>query len=109
VHVPFRQLALTRRNLFQRDNHCCQYCGQQGGQLSIDHILPRSRGGLDRWENVTTACLRCNVRKGNRTPQEAKMPLRHQPHRPMGNLTFEARRQISTGQRADWAKYVIGP
>ena len=109
VHVPFRPLALTRRNLFQRDNHCCQYCGSKGGQLSMDHVVPRSRGGSDSWDNVTTACLSCNVRKGNRTPQEAKMPLRHQPHRPVGHLTFEARRQIATGQRADWAKYVIGP
>ena len=49
VHVPFRQLALTRRNLFHRDNHCCQYCGCRGGQLSIDHVLPRSRGGGDLW------------------------------------------------------------
>ena len=108
VHVPFRQLTLTRRNLFQRDNHCCQYCGAHGGQLSIDHVLPRSRGGADTWENVTTACLRCNVRKGNRTPQEANMPLRRKPHRPPGHLSFEARRQIDSGRRADWAKYVIG-
>ena len=108
VHVPFRQLALTRRNLFQRDHHCCQYCGSRGGQLSIDHVLPRSRGGADIWENVTTACLRCNVRKGNRTPQEANMPLRRKPHRPAGHLSFEARRQIESGQRGEWAKYMIG-
>jgi 5-methylcytosine-specific restriction endonuclease McrA len=108
VRVPFRQLPLTRRNLFQRDNHCCQYCGSRGDQLSIDHVLPRSRGGDDTWENVTTACLRCNVRKGNRTPQEANMPLRRVPRRPLSSLSFEATRQIDSGRRSEWAKYVIG-
>jgi 5-methylcytosine-specific restriction endonuclease McrA len=55
VHVPYRPLPLTRRNIFQRDDHRCQYCGFRGEPLSIDHVLPRSRGGSDSWENVTTA------------------------------------------------------
>ena len=108
VRVPFRQLPLTRRNLFQRDNHTCQYCGSRDNQLSIDHVIPRSRGGGDTWENVTTACLSCNVRKGNRTPKEASMPLRHVPRRPVSSLSFEARRQIHSGLHQEWAKYVIG-
>ncbi|MBA4736599.1 MAG: HNH endonuclease [Synechococcus sp.] len=108
VRVPFRQLPLTRRNLFQRDNHTCQYCGSRENQLSIDHVMPRSRGGGDTWENVTTACLSCNVRKANRTPREASMPLRHAPRRPASSLSFEARRQIHSGHHQEWAKYVIG-
>jgi 5-methylcytosine-specific restriction endonuclease McrA len=68
VRVPYRPLPLTRRNLFQRDGHRCQYCGTGSDRLSVDHVLPRSRGGGDTWDNVTTACLSCNVRKGNRTP-----------------------------------------
>ena len=108
VRVPFRQLPLTRRNLFQRDNHTCQYCGSRDNQLSIDHVIPRSRGGGDTWENVTTACLSCNVRKGNRTPKEASMPLGHVPRRPASSLSFEARRQIHSGHHQEWAKYVIG-
>ncbi|QEY32199.1 HNH endonuclease [Synechococcus sp. RSCCF101] len=107
VRVPFRELPLTRRNVFQRDGHRCQYCGVSE-PLSIDHVLPRSRGGADVWENVVTACLRCNVRKGNRTPQEAGMPLHRAPRRPHSSLTFEATRQIRAGRYGEWAKYVIG-
>ena len=108
VHVPFRQLPLTRRNLLQRDHHTCQYCGARDQPLSVDHVLPRSRGGTDTWENVTTACLSCNVRKGNRTPKEAAMPLHRAPHRPLSSFSFEATRQIHSGRHREWAKYVIG-
>ena len=108
VHVPFRQLPLTRRNLFQRDQQTCQYCGSRDQPLSIDHVVPRSRGGSDTWENVTTACLSCNVRKGNRTPKEASMPLHRAPHRPLSSFSFEATRHIHSGRHSEWAKYVIG-
>ena len=108
VHVPFRQLPLTRRNVFHRDNQSCQYCGSHSDPLSIDHVIPKSRGGGDTWENVTTACLRCNVRKGNRTPKEAGMPLKRVPRRPLSGLSFEACRQIHSGRHTEWAKYVIG-
>jgi 5-methylcytosine-specific restriction endonuclease McrA len=108
VRVPYKPLPLTRRNLFHRDGHRCQYCGASAQQLSVDHVVPRSRGGLDTWENVTTACLSCNVRKGNRTPREAAMPLLRPPRRPLGSFSFEASRQISAGQHGEWAKYVIG-
>jgi len=107
VRVPYRQMPLTRRNVFQRDGHRCQYCGAMDERLSIDHVIPRSRGGADTWENVTTACLPCNVRKGNRTPREAGMPLARPPHRPLGGLGFEAVRQIRSGRHQEWAKYVI--
>jgi 5-methylcytosine-specific restriction endonuclease McrA len=108
VRVPYKPLPLTRRNLFQRDAHRCQYCGYGGDRLSIDHILPRSRGGTDSWENVTTACLPCNVRKGNRTPREAGMALARRPHRPLSGPGFEATRLVRAGQHREWAKYVIG-
>lgn len=108
VRVPYRPLPLTRRNLFQRDGHRCQYCGSVSERLSIDHVLPRSRGGTDTWENVTTACLTCNVRKGNRTPREAGMALLRPPHRPLSGPGFEATRLIRTGRHHEWTKYVIG-
>ena len=108
VRVPYKQLPLTRRNLFHRDGHRCQYCGASAEQLSVDHVVPRSRGGLDTWENVTTACLPCNVRKGNRTPREAAMPLAREPRPALGSLSFEANRRIRSGQHREWAKYVIG-
>lgn len=108
VRVPYRPMPLTRRNVFQRDGHRCQYCGSAHAALSIDHVMPRSRGGSDSWDNVTTACLACNVRKGNRTPREAGMPLLRQPHRPLSTLSFEATRQMRGGRHAVWAKYMIG-
>ena len=108
VRIPFKELPLTRRNVFQRDPHTCQYCGYRGEKLSLDHVIPRSRGGKDTWENVTTACIRCNVRKGSRTPKEAEMPLSSVPRRPVSTLYFEATRQIRSGQRSEWRKYVIG-
>ena len=108
IKVPYRELALTRKNLLQRDNNSCQYCGYKGDKLSIDHVIPRSRGGTDSWENVTTACLSCNVTKGSRTPKEANMPLRKNPYRPLSNLSFEASKQIDSGRYKEWMKYVIG-
>jgi 5-methylcytosine-specific restriction endonuclease McrA len=74
VKVPFRRhLALSRRAVFARDDHRCQYCGQPAD--SIDHVLPRSRGGEHIWENVAAACRRCNTHKRDRTPEEAGMRL----------------------------------
>lgn len=76
--------ALTNQALFSRDRHLCLYCGQQylRADLTRDHVLPLSRGGRDVWENVVSACLACNVRKGSRTPQQAGMPLLAVPFRP---------------------------
>jgi 5-methylcytosine-specific restriction endonuclease McrA len=76
--------ALTNVSLFARDRNLCLYCGSHfsRGELTRDHVLPISRGGLDCWENVVTACLSCNVRKGGRTPQQAGMPLLAVPYRP---------------------------
>ena len=70
-------VRLTRRNLMLRDGYRCQYCGRHAAEraLNIDHVMPRSRGGRQSWENLVTACQPCNRRKGERTPQEAGMPL----------------------------------
>lgn len=83
-----KKAVLTQRNLFTRDNHRCQYCGRYNNQFSSgeiltrDHIKPRSRGGKDVWENVTTACSTCNNKKDNMTLKESKMRLRQEPHTP---------------------------
>jgi 5-methylcytosine-specific restriction endonuclease McrA len=76
--------ALTNTALFARDGHLCLYCGNELGrhQLTRDHVQPISRGGRDIWENVVSACISCNSRKGNRTPQQAGMPLLAVPFRP---------------------------
>jgi 5-methylcytosine-specific restriction endonuclease McrA len=81
VKVPYhRRTALSRRAVFARDNHRCQYCG--GHADSIDHVLPRSRGGLHVWENVVAACRPCNLRKRDRTPDDAGMHLVRHPVTP---------------------------
>jgi len=81
VHVPFRRILLTRRNVLRRDGNRCQYCGHRE-RLTLDHVVPRSRGGPDAWDNLVAACVPCNNRKGNRTPDEASMPLSRAPFRP---------------------------
>lgn len=78
---PAKYPAFTRFNLFLRDRFECQYCGD-GYDLTFDHVVPRAYGGRTTWENVTTACAPCNVRKGGRTPAEAHMALRSQPFQP---------------------------
>lgn len=79
LHVPY-----SRRALFRRDNNTCQYCGVVPGtkRLTIDHVMPRSRGGGTDWLNCVVACMRCNIRKGNRTPEECGQALRRPPFRP---------------------------
>lgn len=85
VRVPHRLfLPLTRRTVLARDHYTCQYCGAQPAKsrLTVDHVVPRSRGGETDWKNVVTACVPCNQRKGQRTPQEAGMRLLALPQRP---------------------------
>lgn len=85
--LPKQHLHLNRRNVLARDGHQCQYCGRHLPihQLSLDHIMPRSRGGMTTWENVVCACLTCNVKKGGRTPHEARMKLVRKPSKPQRN------------------------
>jgi 5-methylcytosine-specific restriction endonuclease McrA len=85
VPIPRRlPLPLSRRTVLARDMYMCQYCGHTPGrtELTLDHVMPRSRGGSTTWENVVTACGPCNRRKGNRTPDEANMALLSVPGRP---------------------------
>ena len=85
VRIPRHfSLPLSRRTVLARDHYTCQYCNAQPGKahLTIDHVVPRSRGGETNWENVVTACGPCNRRKGNRTPEEARMILHRKPRRP---------------------------
>lgn len=81
INVPYRGVLLNRQNLFRRDNHTCQYCGVTT-DLTIDHVIPRSRGGNSTWTNLITACRRCNSRKGDFTPEEAGMVMMQAPHKP---------------------------
>jgi 5-methylcytosine-specific restriction endonuclease McrA len=86
VPVPYTDVVLSRKNLFLRDNHTCQYCGRTHATLTIDHIMPRSRGGEDCWSNMVVCCARCNCKKGDRTLDEAGMRLKGSPYRPSSTL-----------------------
>ena len=81
VNIPYKKVALTRTNIFKRDGHSCQYCGKKD-HLTLDHVIPKSKGGETSWKNLVTACSRCNSNKGDRTPTEANMKLQSMPYRP---------------------------
>jgi 5-methylcytosine-specific restriction endonuclease McrA len=85
--LPRNGVKFNRRNIFLRDENCCQYCGRRYGsqRLSLDHVLPKSRGGPTNWENIVCCCLDCNVKKGGRTPHEAGMALMRAPRKPARN------------------------
>jgi len=82
VRRPRPRVRFSRQNILKRDGHECQYCGARPHNLTIDHVMPASRGGQDTWENTVAACVRCNHKKGARTPQEAHMTLRTVPVEP---------------------------
>ncbi len=88
--IPRQKVRFNRRNIFARDGNRCQYCGRRfaTSDLSLDHVMPRSRGGGATWENIVCACIRCNVRKGGRTPNEAGMHLIREPIRPRTSPTL---------------------
>jgi 5-methylcytosine-specific restriction endonuclease McrA len=87
VRVPYKKIILSRKNILRRDAHRCQYCGRGDIPLTVDHVTPVSRGGDETWENLVCACVQCNNRKGDRTPDEAAMPLKRRPIRP-NHVTF---------------------
>ncbi|MFP6673679.1 MAG: HNH endonuclease [Pirellulaceae bacterium] len=102
--VAEQAVSFSRRNLYKRDKFTCQYCGAQPGpaELTVDHVIPRSKGGETSWENCVLACVDCNSHKANRTPAEAKMPLKRRPNRPRwGPLFADHQRSIES-----WAKFV---
>lgn len=102
--LPTANVAFNRRNLFKRDRQTCQYCGDQppSDELTIDHVVPRCQGGQSTWTNCVLACIECNHRKADRTPEQAHMRLRRQPVQPKWNPGYwrHARRIDS------WQKFI---
>jgi 5-methylcytosine-specific restriction endonuclease McrA len=95
-------VPLNRRNIYHRDGNACQYCGKKfpTSELSLDHVVPRSRGGGDTWENLVCACTGCNSRKADKTPAEARMKLIREPRALKSGL------QLIRVQHASWAQFV---
>jgi 5-methylcytosine-specific restriction endonuclease McrA len=105
-HDKPRESAVTfsRRNIFRRDHSTCQYCGGRPGspELTIDHVTPRSQGGSSTWENCVLACVACNAKKANRTPEQAHMKLRRAPFRPAWKPLY-----ATSGIRIEsWSKFL---
>jgi 5-methylcytosine-specific restriction endonuclease McrA len=105
VHRPRRQRKMTRYEIFNRDRYTCQYCGIQSRHLTLDHVIPRYRGGQHTWENVVSACSACNRRKAGKTPREANMKLIRQPAPPTGSPLFVIPYHYLS-QRDEWRKYL---
>ncbi len=102
----FSEVPFSRANVYARDEHRCQYCARRFSvqRLSLDHVMPRSRGGPDTWENVVCACLTCNVRKGGRTPLEAGMRLLNEPVRPKRSPMVS--RQLTLQKYSAWKAFI---
>ncbi len=101
ITYPYKKATLSRYNLYKRDSYKCQYCGSDKN-LTMDHILPRSRGGKNTWDNLVTCCNRCNVYKGDRTPEEANMFLIKKPFAP--NHLFFINKMYKTHE--EWKPYL---
>ena len=103
---PRQGLRFNRRNVFARDGNVCQYCGRHfpTSELSLDHVVPRSRGGVTSWENIVCACVACNVRKGGRTPHEARMALVRQPVKPKRSPLLAIK--LGNPKYASWKSFV---
>ena len=102
--LPTNTVTFSRRNIFKRDRFTCQFCGRQPGseELTIDHVVPRSQGGTSTWENCVLACIDCNAKKADRTPEQARMPLRHAPTRPTWKPLYAAH-----GTRiSSWSRFI---
>jgi len=81
VSLPFKGVMLSRQNVFRRDGNKCVYCGSHE-DLTLDHLTPKSKGGKTNWDNLVTACRRCNSRKGDLSPEEANLSLTRKPYKP---------------------------
>jgi len=90
VYIPYKLARPSKKNIVRRDNSECQYCGCKlsGDKITIDHVMPKSRGGNHSWTNAVVSCKRCNAKKSNRTPLEANMKLRKEPIAPTRGLLF---------------------
>jgi 5-methylcytosine-specific restriction endonuclease McrA len=106
--IPHQARALSRKNILMRDRYTCQYCqkGGSAGHLTLDHVLPRSRGGESTWENLVACCHTCNNRKGSRTPEEANMRLLRQPRPFTLHTNRQLMRLLAHGEQR-WRKYLF--
>ena len=104
--LPRQEVKLNRRNIYARDASRCQYCGKRfsTSELSLDHVVPRSRGGEQTWENIVCCCVKCNVRKGGRTPDEAGLKLVQRPVKPRRSPVINIK--LSDSKYHSWRQFL---
>ncbi len=104
--LPRQDVKFNRRNIYARDSSRCQYCGKKfsTNELSLDHVVPRSQGGRSTWENIVCCCIRCNVRKGGRTPEQARMHLIARPVKPKRSPVISIR--LADERYASWKQFL---
>ncbi|MFQ5709425.1 MAG: HNH endonuclease [bacterium] len=107
VSIPYRKKVYSKKHIYLRDNYTCQYCGKiaPANDLTLDHILPQSRGGKSVWANLVTSCKRCNTRKGNQTPKEAGLNLLKKP-KPLTSLFYLQLVRYKARDNEHWKKYL---
>jgi 5-methylcytosine-specific restriction endonuclease McrA len=109
VKRPRPQVRLSRREIFMRDDYTCQYCGNRGRDLTLDHVVPKHRGGRHSWDNLVSACRACNHRKGGKTVDEARMRLVHPPRRPQPVQYFRWVQRLHGEAYESWLKFLPVP
>ncbi len=102
INVPFKSVELSRSNVFKRDKHECQYCGSKS-DLTLDHVMPRSKGGKSNWKNLVTACKSCNAKKGDFSLNEAGLLLKSNPFKPSYIMFL---RDFSGFDFEEWSQYL---
>ena len=109
IRKPFvERVAFNKKNILRRDGYTCQYCRRRGEKLTVDHVMPRSRGGQTTWVNVVAACLKCNLQKGNRTLEEARLRLIREPVHPQFLFSMHLlRHPHATSFLDSWRKYLV--
>lgn len=104
VSRPRHERRMSRFEVFNRDHYTCQYCGRQTKELTLDHVIPRRWGGEHTWDNVVSACIPCNRRKGGRNPEEARMKLMRQPRSPRNDGFLVPYHVLNS--HSEWQKYL---
>ena len=104
--IPELELPFSRENIYIRDGYTCQYCGKkfESEELTLDHVFPKSRGGGTSWDNIVACCKKCNQKKADRTPEEACMPLLHEPEKPQDFWLFELKQKNEIDEKY-WGDY----
>jgi 5-methylcytosine-specific restriction endonuclease McrA len=107
IKRPRPRVRLSRREIFARDDHTCQYCGRVTGELTLDHVMPRHRGGSHTWDNLVAACKSCNHRKGGRMPDEARMHLLRMPREPRSDVYSLFTPYLADPRNEVWRTYLF--